>query len=116
MNEIENRPWGTFEILHEDDICKIKKIEVFPYHRLSYQIHNHRDEHWFVISGEGVVVINGIGKRIVKGDSIDIPRNSAHRVINTTTDNINLTFIEVQTGDYFGEDDIIRLEDDYGRS
>jgi mannose-6-phosphate isomerase len=92
---------------------KVKRIEVLPGCRLSYQRHQRRAEHWFVIAGTAEVTLNDDQIALVAGGAIDIPRGAAHRIANVG-DN-TLVFIEVQHGDYFGEDDIERLEDDFGR-
>ena len=110
---IEHRPWGYFTILSEMPDHKVKRIVVYPGKRLSLQRHAYREEHWFVIAGRGIVTINGIDVQVVDGKSIDIPRRGIHRISNV--DGSDLVFIEIQTGDYFGEDDIERIEDDYGR-
>jgi len=109
----ERRPWGSYTILEEREIYKVKRIEVLPDRRLSYQRHEKRSEHWFVVEGEAVVTLEGKEVRLSPGGSIDIPRMAAHRILNPGKG--ALVFIEVQRGDYFGEDDIIRLEDDFGR-
>jgi glycosyltransferase involved in cell wall biosynthesis/quercetin dioxygenase-like cupin family protein len=110
----DHRPWGFYQILSDEDTFKNKKIVVYPGKRLSLQRHQHRDEHWFVVSGQGIWTLDGVEKKLVAGQSVDIPRRSVHRIQN---DGIkNLVFTEVQTGDYFGEDDIERLEDDFGRN
>ena len=111
----ETRPWGSFTILDEAPNFKAKRIEVLPGKRLSYQRHSRRSEHWFVTSGTAKVTLNGEEKLVTSGQAIDIPLGTAHRVENPLTDE-NLVFIEIQTGDYVGEDDIVRLEDDFGRS
>ncbi|MBX7056072.1 MAG: phosphomannose isomerase type II C-terminal cupin domain [Pyrinomonadaceae bacterium] len=111
----ENRPWGSFTILDEAPNFKAKRIEVLPGKRLSYQRHSRRSEHWFVTSGTAKVTLNGEEKLVASGQAIDIPTGTAHRVENPHHDEV-LVFIEIQTGDYFGEDDIVRLEDDFGRS
>ena len=85
-----------------------------PGRRLSYQRHERRDEHWFVLSGAAEVTLDGMAHHLDVGQSIDIPRRSAHRV--ACTGDSTLVFIEVQAGEYFGEDDIERLEDDFGRA
>jgi mannose-6-phosphate isomerase len=108
------RPWGSFEILQESDIHKVKLIIVLPGKRLSYQRHEKRAEHWFIVSGEAEVTIDGDVRRMSSGNSIDIGIGVAHRISNIGAD--ELKFIEVQTGTYFGEDDIIRLDDDFGRA
>jgi mannose-6-phosphate isomerase-like protein (cupin superfamily) len=110
----EQRPWGSFTILDEGESYKVKRIEVLPAKRLSYQRHSRRSEHWYVIRGTAKVTLNGVEKLVGAGHFIDIGREDAHRVENPSTDE-PLVFIEVQTGDYFGEDDIVRLEDDFGR-
>ena len=111
----ERRPWGSFHILDEGENYKVKRIEVFPGKRLSYQRHARRSEHWFVIGGTAKVTLND-GEILVKsGEFIDIPKGAKHRVENPEASQI-LIFIEIQTGDYFGEDDIERFEDDFGRA
>ncbi|MGB7068602.1 MAG: phosphomannose isomerase type II C-terminal cupin domain [Pyrinomonadaceae bacterium] len=111
----EERPWGNFSVLDEGTDYKVKTIEVFPGKRLSYQRHFRRSEHWFVIRGKAKVTLDGIDHLILAGGSVDIPAGTAHRVENPDTAD-TLMFIESQTGDYFGEDDIERLEDDFGRA
>lgn len=108
------RPWGHYDILLEDSSCKVKKITVIPGGRLSYQKHFKRSETWVVVSGTGVFTLDGVDQPIKKGSVLYIPVESAHRIHNTDT-KIDLVFIEVQQGSYFGEDDIVRLADDYGR-
>ncbi len=114
MPERDNRPWGYFDIIADLPDCKVKRIVVYPGCRLSLQRHSLRDEHWLVISGSASVTINGKDAPLGRGGSIDIPRGFLHRVENTGAE--DLAFIEVQIGDYFGEDDIERVEDDYGRA
>jgi mannose-6-phosphate isomerase-like protein (cupin superfamily) len=110
----DQRPWGSFTILDEDADYKVKRIEVLPTKRLSYQKHAHRSEHWFVVRGTAKVTLNGEEILVKKGEDVDIPVGTAHRVENPAEE--LLVFIETQTGDYFGEDDIERLEDDFGRT
>lgn len=110
----EQRPWGSFTILDESESYKVKRIEVFPEKRLSYQRHKLRSEHWFVVQGTAKVTLNGTEFLVKKGESVDIAAGTAHRVENPQRVE-NLVFIETQTGTYFGEDDIERLEDDFGR-
>jgi mannose-6-phosphate isomerase-like protein (cupin superfamily) len=110
----DERPWGTFTTLDEGTDFKVKRIEVYPSKRLSYQKHAHRSEHWFVVRGNAKVTLNGEEFLLKNGDNIDIPVGTAHRVENPDAEQL-LVFIETQTGDYFGEDDIERLEDDFGR-
>ena len=116
-NEIgatEERPWGKFTILDEGEGYKVKRIEVFPIKRLSYQKHSKRAEHWFIVSGKAKVTLDGEIHELSAGEAIDIAVGAAHRVENPD-DSENCVFIETQTGTYFGEDDIVRLEDDFGR-
>ena len=110
----EERPWGSFTILDERDGFKVKRIEVLPGKRLSYQKHAQRAEHWFVIEGTAKVTLDDRDVLVAAGEAIDIPIGSAHRVENPGTE--DLIFIEVQRGNYLGEDDIVRLEDDFGRT
>ncbi len=113
--EHDVRPWGEYTVLDDDaPDHKIKRIVVRPGKRLSYQRHARRVEHWFTVSGSAQVTLDGAIVRLGPGDAIDIPRGAAHRIENVGDD--DLTFIEVQHGDYFGEDDIVRLEDDFGRA
>ena len=109
----ENRPWGKFINILSTEYCKVKKIEVLPKKRLSLQYHNFRSEHWLVVKGQAHVYIDGVIKTINSGNSIDIPMKSQHYVENKT-DQI-LIIIETQLGTYFGEDDIVRLDDPYNR-
>ena len=110
----EHRPWGSFTVLEDRQTYKVKRIEVLPGKRLSYQKHQKRSEHWVVVEGEGIVTLEGEQIRLSPGQAVDIPRMAAHRIKNPGKN--PLTFIEIQKGDYFGEDDIIRLEDDFGRT
>lgn len=112
--ETDHRPWGFFEVLSDMDDHKVKRITVYPGKRLSLQRHRKRSEHWHCVQGTGEVTLDDAKIRFVKGDSVDIGRGSVHRVENTGAE--DLRFIEVQQGDYFGEDDIERLEDDFGRA
>lgn len=112
--QFEQRPWGSFTILDEGENYKVKRIEVLPGKRLSYQRHSHRAEHWFVVQGIAKVTLNGSDLLVETGGAIDISTGSAHRVENPDESEL-LVFIETQTGDYFGEDDIERMEDDFGR-
>ena len=111
----DQRPWGSFTVLDEGDNYKVKRIEVLPGKRLSYQRHSRRAEHWYVVRGNANVTLNGNEILVKTGHSIDIRTGDAHRVENPDASEL-LVFIETQTGDYFGEDDIERLEDDFGRS
>ncbi len=110
----EYRPWGFYEILEDREDHKVKRITVYPGKRLSLQRHERRQEHWYFIDGKGVVTLDDREVPVEPGKSVDIDFSVVHRVSNTG--NQDLRFIEVQRGDYFGEDDIERLEDDFGRS
>lgn len=110
----DERPWGNFTVLDEGESFKVKRIEVLAGKRLSYQKHAHRGEHWFVVRGTAKVTLDGKEIIVRTGEAIDIPLGAAHRVENLGED--LMVFIEVQQGDYLGEDDIVRLEDDFGRS
>ena len=108
------RPWGTYTVLEDALTHKVKRLVVQPGQRLSYQRHAHRSEHWFVIAGRATVTLDGSEFEIGHGHYVDVPRGTAHRLENRRSE--PLVIIEVQYGDYFGEDDIIRLSDDYGRA
>lgn len=109
----DDRPWGNFTVLDEAKGFKVKRIEVLPDRRLSYQKHNHRSEHWIVVAGKAKVTLDGRDIILEAGNTIDVPAGSAHRIGSIGT--AKLIFIEVQRGNYLGEDDIERLQDDYGR-
>lgn len=110
---VGERPWGKYLVLLNDTDHKVKEITVNPGQRLSLQRHQKRDEHWFIHSGIAQVTLAGVEKTLNAGQYIDIPRTCLHRIKNIG--DTDLIFIEIQTGDYFGEDDIERLEDDYQR-
>ncbi len=109
----DRRPWGSFTVIEDQKTYKVKRIEVLPGQRLSYQKHAKRAEHWVIVGGHARVTLDGQDVDLCPGQAIDVPRGSAHRIANVGSD--LLTLIEIQQGDYFGEDDIIRLQDDYGR-
>jgi mannose-6-phosphate isomerase len=109
-----SRPWGDYDVLCESEDFKVKTITVQPGKRLSYQQHARRSEHWFVVGGSGTVTLDGTDAPVERGSAVDVPVGMAHRI--TKSGERPLVFVEVQHGDYFGEDDIVRLEDDYGRS
>lgn len=110
---IENRPWGSYEVLLDDPIVKVKRIIVNPKQQLSYQYHQHRSENWTIVSGVAEVVLDDVVHVLHPSEHIFIPQGAKHRIRNPFDEPV--VFIEVQTGTYFGEDDIIRLSDDYGR-
>ena len=109
----EHRPWGSFTVLEEGEGYKLKRLEVNPGERLSLQSHRYRSEHWVVVRGEGLITVDRKQVTLKPGESIFIPAGARHRLENRGTE--RLVLIEVQTGSYFGEDDIQRYEDDYGR-
>jgi len=113
--EYSERPWGNYTVLDDKaDNYKVKEIVVTPGKRLSYQTHKFRSEHWFIISGHATVVLDGTTIELEPGGSVDIHVGQAHRCENLGSETV--VFVEIQTGTYFGEDDIVRLEDDFGRA
>lgn len=113
MREKDERPWGSYEVLEERPGFKVKRLEVKPGARLSLQRHSRRSEHWVVVKGIADVVCGDRESRLEEGNHIFIPAETNHRLGNSGSN--PLTLIEVQLGDYLGEDDIVRLEDDYKR-
>lgn len=113
LHTTEFRPWGSFTILELGDFYKIKRISVIPGKQLSYQMHFHRSEHWIVVSGTATITIDDEDCLVCSGESIFIKAGSKHRMANEGK--LTLEVIEVQSGQYLGEDDIIRFEDDFGR-
>ena len=111
--EKEDRPWGSFFVIHEEEDYKLKRLEITPNKRLSYQFHDKRSETWVIISGRPSITINDITKFYDKGDTVIIPVGTKHRIENKDKEIVVL--IEIQTGSYFGEDDITRIEDDFNR-
>jgi mannose-6-phosphate isomerase len=109
----DRRPWGTFTVLDDAPTHKVKRIEVLPGKRLSYQKHARRSEHWMAVSGRARVTLDGAEILLSAGQTVDIPAGTAHRIENIGES--LLIFIEIQQGTYFGEDDIVRLQDDFGR-
>ncbi len=112
--EVYEKPWGTYEILHRGEGFQIKRIEVLPAMRLSLQQHSKRSEKWILVEGAGMVTLGDKSIPVERGSVIDIPAKVVHRMHNTGHE--KLVFVEVQLGDYLGEDDIVRLEDDYNRA
>jgi len=112
--DFEVRPWGTWQVLDTGDGWKVKRIEVRPGHRLSYQTHAQRAEHWVVVAGTATCTIDGRTVVAGPGEVVAVAIGAAHRIANAHDE--DLVIIEVQRGDYTGEDDIVRLDDDYGRS
>lgn len=110
----ERRPWGSFTVLADEKDHKVKRLVVLPGKRLSLQRHRYRTEHWHVVAGEGIVTRGHRQIKVEEGVSVDIPVGTFHRVQNVGEK--NLVLVEVQRGSYFGEDDIERIEDDFGRA
>lgn len=114
LEQRENyRPWGHYDNLLERNDHKVKELIINPGERLSLQKHQRRAEHWTVVSGEALATIGAEEIYLKPGQSVDIPRGAVHRIMNPG--DIPLHIVEVQMGNYFGEDDIIRLQDDYDR-
>jgi len=119
MDKVQ-KPWGSYTVLYEDNLCKVKQIIVKPGGILSLQRHKYRKEHWFIVSGTAAIETGN--KSMIKkpGDSVNINKGELHRISNGGlepgfTESEDLIFIEIQTGSYFGEDDIERAEDKYNR-
>jgi mannose-6-phosphate isomerase len=108
------RPWGRYDVLSTSPAHQVKNIYVLPGKRLSYQRHKERAEHWFIVSGHARITLDGNVFEVANGASVDIAIGVAHRIENIGQG--ELIFTEVQTGSYFGEDDIERIEDDFGRT
>ena len=125
--EQSERPWGQYTVLADESDHKVKRIVVAPGKRLSYQRHARRSEHWFILAGVGALTLDGELFEVSVGEAIDVPSGvdvstgavaaRAVRAVTTVTFHAAkpLVFVEVQHGTYFGEDDIVRLEDDFGR-
>jgi mannose-6-phosphate isomerase len=109
----EERPWGSWHVIDVNEGYKIKRIHVNPGCRLSYQTHEHRSEHWVVVSGTATCTIDDEIAVVHPGESVDVAKGARHRLANEGSD--ELVIVEVQRGAYTGEDDIVRLEDDYDR-
>ena len=110
---VTQKPWGTYENLLEDEKTKVKKIVIKPGEKPSYQYHFKRNEVWVIVSGKGSLLLDDELSEVEAGSVVVVPAKVKHRITNTGQE--DLIFIEVQTGEYFGEDDIVRLEDAYSR-
>jgi mannose-6-phosphate isomerase len=113
INTTEIRPWGNFTVIEEGENYKVKRLVVNPGHRFSLQYHNKRDEHWIVVAGQAQAIRNEDHLTLKPNDSLFLPIGTVHRLENPGT--VPLVIIEVQYGGYLGEDDIVRLADDYNR-
>ncbi|MGD9400326.1 MAG: mannose-1-phosphate guanylyltransferase/mannose-6-phosphate isomerase [Methyloceanibacter sp.] len=109
----EDRPWGRFDSIDRGKSHQVKRIRVDPGGRLSLQYHHHRQEHWVVVAGVATVTVDGTVKDLKAAEQVHIPKGAVHRLENLTSEPLEI--IEVQYGDYLGEDDIVRVEDVYGR-
>ncbi len=107
------RPWGAYWVLEDAPTHKVKRLQVTPGERLSLQYHHHRQEYWLVIAGVATVTVDDRTWKAPVGETIHIPQGAKHRLGNTGSQPVEI--IEVQLGSYFGEDDIVRLQDDYQR-
>jgi len=108
------RPWGSYTVLEEGPGYKIKRIEVPPAGKLSLQMHHHRSEHWVVISGTAQIQVGEAERLLYENQSVDIPKATVHRLSNPGK--VPVEIIEIQSGPYLEEDDIVRFDDVYGRS
>ena len=113
MEKIE-RPWGWYQVIDSGGRYKTKNIEVLPGHSLSLQYHHHRSEHWVVVGGTAKVIIDDKEFFLYENQSIFVPQTSKHRLTNPGK--IPLRIVEVQTGSYLEEDDIVRISDNYDRN
>ncbi len=109
----EQRPWGYFELLLDEPGYRVKRVVVKQGERLSLQFHRHRSEHWHFVSGSGLAVVNDETTFVRTGTSLDIPQGCRHRLENDGE--APLVLVEIQRGEVLDEDDIVRLQDDYGR-
>ena len=113
VEERHDRPWGSFFILEDKEHTKVKRLYVKPGHRLSYQSHKHRDEHWVIVQGVAEVTLDDVIKTFRYGEYLFIARGTKHRLACKSEEPLEV--IEIQTGDAFPEEDIMRFEDDYKR-
>ncbi len=112
--DADTRPWGRWEVKDVFEGSVLKRIDVLPGKRLSLQRHSHRDEHWVVASGEAEVTVGSVTRTLRRGESVDIPVSAVHRLANIGTE--PLVVLELQHGSLLSEDDIERIEDDFGRT
>ena len=114
VKKFERRPWGNYQVLHREAGIQVKRIEIHPHSQFSLQKHRKRAERWIVVAGKGAAIIGSKKIAVREGSFLDIPKSTIHRLRNTNSKK-PLVFIEVQFGNYLGEDDIIRFADDFGR-
>ena len=115
LNETVKRPWGSYTVLSRGVGFQVKRLTVLPQKRLSLQWHHHRDEAWIVARGSALVTLDGDEISLGRGQTLIVPRTHHHRIANISSID-PLEIVEVQTGDYLGEDDIVRVEDDFNRA
>lgn len=113
LYKFESRPWGGYIILLDSEYCKVKKLILNPKKRFSLQYHNKRTETWTIVKGELEIIIGNSKQNYTYGETVSVPIGTKHRIENKGEEPAEI--IEVQTGTYFGEDDIVRIEDDFGR-
>ena len=116
MDAPVTRPWGTYLVLDSGPSYQVKRLEVLPGHRFSLQVHKHRTEDWIVVQGQGWAHVQGRAVRLLPGIHVHVPREASHRLTCEGASPTPLVVIETQSGSYLGEDDIVRIEDDYGRA
>jgi mannose-6-phosphate isomerase-like protein (cupin superfamily) len=114
IGDHDTRPWGTWQVIDVGDRFVVKRITVLPGKRLSYQYHKHRMEHWVVVQGQATITLDDRKVPLDQDEHIHIPVGAKHRIENKTDEEV--VFIEVQSGDQLDEEDIIRIEDDFGRA
>ena len=112
-HNIVYRPWGYYQIIEKSKLFLVKKIRIYPKHKISLQYHTQRAEHWVVVQGVADVQVGEKIHQLSENDSIYVPKGIQHRISNIGE--IDLDIIEIQTGSYLEEDDIFRIDDDYGR-
>jgi mannose-1-phosphate guanylyltransferase/mannose-6-phosphate isomerase len=113
IHKTVHRPWGYYTLLEEGERYKVKRLCIYPGKSISLQMHHHRAEHWVVVKGTARVIKGEKEHYVHENESIYIPKSTVHRLENPGK--VDLHLIEIQTGEYIEEDDIIRLEDEYGR-
>lgn len=111
---VSERPWGNYVKLYQEKGVWVKRVSVDPGARLSLQKHQHRSEKWIIVTGQGLTIINGAEIPVQPGSVVDVPIEAIHRICNVGKE--KLIFIEVACGAYLGEDDIIRIQDDYAQN
>jgi mannose-6-phosphate isomerase-like protein (cupin superfamily) len=114
LNEKDNRPWGSWEVVNIGNKYIVKKIVVNPHSALSLQLHHHREEHWVITSGKAIITIGEKRMELLPGKAVMIPKETKHRMENITDEPIE--FIEIQMGNILDENDIVRFEDRYNRT